>query len=59
MKELMKDGVSKTLPGLGNFHMVGQYAFGMVGLMTAALGGRNLVKEICKTDGKPFVTDRT
>jgi phytoene dehydrogenase-like protein len=59
MQELMKDGVSKTLPGLENFHMVGQYAFGMVGLMTAALGGRNLVKGICKDDGKRFVTKRT
>jgi phytoene dehydrogenase-like protein len=56
MQELMRDGVSKTLPGLDNFHMVGQYAFGMVGLMTAALGGRNLVKEICKADGKRFDT---
>ena len=56
MGELMKQGVSKTLPGLDNFHMVGQYALGTVGLMTAALGGRSLVKGICKADGKRFVT---
>ena len=55
--ELMKNGVSKTLPGLDNFHMVGQFAFGTVGLMTSALGGRNPVKGICKADGKRFVTE--
>lgn len=49
--------MSKILPGLDNFHRVGQYAFGTVGLLTAALGGRDLVKGICKADGKRFVTE--
>jgi hypothetical protein len=58
MAELIKNGVSRELPGLGNFHMVGQFASGMVGLMTAALAGRNLVRKLCKEDVKRFVTSK-
>jgi phytoene dehydrogenase-like protein len=55
-KELTKNGVSKTLPGLGNFYMVGQWANGMIGLNTACLTGRNLISDLCKQNNKKFVT---
>ena len=55
-KEINKNGVSKTLPGLQNFYMVGQWAGGTFGLGTVCLMGRNLVSEICKKDRIPFTT---
>ena len=55
---LMREGVSPTLPGLEEFYMVGQFAQGMVGLSTAAAGGRKLVRRLCKEDGRRFLTRR-
>ncbi|MGE5549435.1 MAG: phytoene desaturase family protein [Bacteroidota bacterium] len=55
---LLGGGISKTLPGLGSFHMVGQWAGATVGLSTVAVMGRNLVKEICRRDGRRFMTTR-
>ncbi len=49
-------GISKTLPGLQNFYMVGQWATTMIGIPNAALTGRNLVKKLCKKDKKKFKT---
>ena len=57
-EEVNKNGVSKTLPGLQNFYMVGQWAGGTFGLSTVCLMGRNLIREICKKDGKDFVTNK-
>ena len=55
-KEVTKNGVSKTLPGLQNFYMVGQWAGGTIGLTTVSLLGRNLIRDLCKKDDKKFVT---
>jgi phytoene dehydrogenase-like protein len=46
----------KTLPGLKNFYMVGQWVEPGGGLPPAAMSGRNVVQVICKRDKKPFVT---
>jgi phytoene dehydrogenase-like protein len=55
IKQVAKNGgVSKTLPGLQNFYMVGQWAGAIIGLNSACLMGRNLVREICRKDGKKF-----
>jgi phytoene dehydrogenase-like protein len=54
--EVLKNGVSKTLPGLQGFHMVGQWAAGTNGLATVCLMARDLVRQLCKKDGKEFVT---
>jgi phytoene dehydrogenase-like protein len=51
-----KNGVSKTLPGLKNFYMVGQWAGGTIGLNAVCLMGRNLVRELCKKDNRKFKT---
>lgn len=55
-KEINKNGVSKTLPGLDNFYMVGQWAGGTFGISTVCMMGRQLVSEICKKDHKKFQT---
>ena len=51
---IMLRGLSKTLPGLKNFYMVGQWAGAVIGVSNAALSGRDLIKELCKKDGKKF-----
>ncbi|HVO77718.1 MAG TPA: NAD(P)/FAD-dependent oxidoreductase, partial [Methanomassiliicoccales archaeon] len=56
MNQLLKEGISPILPGLANFYMVGQYAQGMIGLITVAAGGRKIVKRICKEDRRRFTT---
>ena len=48
--------MSKTLPGLGNFYMVGQWVEPGGGLPTALMSGRNVIQVICKKDRKTFVT---
>jgi phytoene dehydrogenase-like protein len=57
-QEINKNGVSKTLPGLQNFYMVGQWAGGTFGLTTVCLMGRKLIRDLCKKDGKAFMTTK-
>jgi len=47
-------GLSKTLPGLDRFYMVGQWAGGL-GLPNVAAMGRKVIETICKRDGRRFV----
>jgi len=49
-------GMRKTLPGLRDFHMVGQWVVPGGGVPTSAMGGRSLVQKLCRADGKEFVT---
>jgi phytoene dehydrogenase-like protein len=48
--------MKKTLSGLKNFYMVGQWVEPGGGLPTVALSGRNAVQLICHNDHKEFVT---
>jgi phytoene dehydrogenase-like protein len=48
--------MSKTLPGLENFYMVGQWVEPGGGLPPAAMSGRNVTQIICKRDKKQFIT---
>ena len=48
--------MSRTLPGLKNFYMAGQWVEPGGGVPTAAMSGRNLIQIICKQDKKPFAT---
>jgi phytoene dehydrogenase-like protein len=54
-QSIMKE-MSKTLPGLDNFYMAGQWVNPGGGMPTAAMSGRNTIQVICKKDKKPFVT---
>lgn len=46
----------KVLPGLDRFHLIGQWTNVGGGLPTSALDGRNLVKRLCKAEGRKFRT---
>jgi phytoene dehydrogenase-like protein len=52
----MMNGFTRSLPGLDNFYMAGQWAEAMIGISTAALSGRNLVRHLCKKYKRSFVT---
>ena len=48
--------LSQTLKGLGDFYMVGQYA-GPPGVPMVATMGRDVVRALCRQDGRPFVAE--
>ena len=54
--EAMGTRVGKTLPGLNNFYMAGQWVEPGGGVPSALFSGRNLVKMLCRQDGKELST---
>ncbi|UCC16423.1 MAG: NAD(P)/FAD-dependent oxidoreductase, partial [Dehalococcoidales bacterium] len=48
--------MSKTLPGLENFYMAGQWVNPGGGMPTAVMSGQHTIQMICKKDKKKFVT---
>ena len=46
----------KTLPGLSNFYMAGQWVEPGGGVPSAMMSGRNVAQIICKQDKRKFVT---
>lgn len=53
---LMIQGMRKTLPGLRNLYMAGQWVEPGGSVPVAAMSGRNAIQLICHEDGRPFVT---
>jgi phytoene dehydrogenase-like protein len=53
---VMGKGMDKTLPGLDNFYMAGQWVEPGGGVPTAAVSGRIVIKMICRKDKKRFST---
>ncbi len=53
---MMLSGMRKTLPGLGNFYMTGQWVEPGGSVPVVAASGRNTIHVICAEDGQPFVT---
>jgi phytoene dehydrogenase-like protein len=49
-------GLKKTLPGLQDFYMIGQWVEPGGGVPTGALSARSIMQVICHNDKKPFVT---
>jgi phytoene dehydrogenase-like protein len=47
----------KTIPGIGGFHMVGQWVNPGGGLPPAGMDGRNLAKKLCAAEGRRFMPD--
>jgi phytoene dehydrogenase-like protein len=47
-------GVSKTLPGLEDFYMAGQWVEPGGTVSMAAASGKNAIQTICARDGKQF-----
>jgi phytoene dehydrogenase-like protein len=61
VREAAQEGrwpASRTLPGLSNFYMAGQWLEPFGGVPTAALSGRGLIEMLCARDGKTFITSR-
>lgn len=52
---LMIQGMKKTLPGLENFYMAGQWVEPGGSVPVVAMSGRNAIMQICHKDEKPFV----
>jgi phytoene dehydrogenase-like protein len=50
--------VKKTLPGLGNFYMAGQWVEPGGGLPGGLMSGRNVVQLICKDNAVKFATTK-
>jgi phytoene dehydrogenase-like protein len=50
------ENISKTLPGLDNFYMAGQWVNAGGGMPTAVMSGRHTIQFICKKDGNKFIT---
>lgn len=46
----------RSLPGLSDFYMAGQWTRPFSGTVMAALSGRELIQLLCKQSGRPFVT---
>ena len=46
----------RTLPGLNNLYMVGQWTAPFTGTVMAAVSGRQLIQILCKKDRRNFVT---
>ena len=55
MSMTMGKGMDKTLPGLEDFYMAGQWVEPGGGLPPAATSGRDAIQMICKRDGQRFV----
>jgi phytoene dehydrogenase-like protein len=55
-QETMQKGIKRTLPGLDNFYMAGQWATVGGGLPGVAPSGRDAIHIICHRDGKRFMT---
>ena len=54
--KLMLLGMSKTLPGLKNFYMAGQWVEPGGSVPLAAQSARNVIQLICHADGREFTT---
>lgn len=55
-ENMMDQQMRRTLPGLDNLYMVGQWTAPFTGTVMAALSGRQLIQILCKKDRRNFVT---
>lgn len=46
----------KTLPGLANFYMAGQWVMPGGGIPPCLFSGRHVIQLLCRADGKKFIT---
>ncbi|MBN1668761.1 MAG: NAD(P)/FAD-dependent oxidoreductase, partial [Anaerolineales bacterium] len=52
---MMVSGVKKTLPGLDNFYLAGQWVEPGGSVPIVAMSGRNVIQLLCHADGKEFI----
>lgn len=56
MTLMMGQGMCKTLPGLKNLYMIGQWVEPGGNVQLSAASGRDVLETICQSDQRPFVT---
>lgn len=54
--KVLNTQLRRTLPGLKDFYMAGQWVMPGGGVPSCLYSGRHAVQLLCKRDGKPFVT---
>jgi phytoene dehydrogenase-like protein len=54
--EAIRTTIERTLPGLANFYMAGQWVMPGGGVPPCLYSGRHAVQLLCRQDGKPFST---
>ncbi len=55
-EEVLMGRVEKTLPGLENFYMAGQWAMPGGGVLSSLYSGRHVIQILCSKEGKRFTT---
>ena len=55
-ENMRKQNALRSLPGLSDFHMVGQWTLPFAGTVMSALSGRQLVQWLCRQERRRFVT---
>jgi phytoene desaturase len=55
--EAIRTTIERTLPGLGNFYMAGQWVMPGGGVSPVLYSGRHAVQLLCHQHGRPFVTE--
>jgi phytoene desaturase len=55
--EAIRTTIGRTLPGLDNFYMAGQWVMPGGGVSPVLYSGRHAVQLLCRQHGKPFVTE--
>ena len=58
MGYMTRMGMPKTLPGLRDFYMIGQWVEPAGNVQLSAASARDVLEAICKQAGRPFVTER-
>mgnify|MGYP000492396581 CR=1 FL=1 len=58
MQFMMRMGMPKTLPGLHNFYMIGQWVKPGGGLPSGLMSGRDAIRRICREDGIRFQSSK-
>jgi phytoene dehydrogenase-like protein len=55
-RKTLTELVPRTLPGLENFYMAGQWVLPGGGVPASIYTGRNVLQILCKREGKEFKT---
>ena len=58
MSVMMGGGMDKTVPGLDGFWMIGPWVESGGNVELSAASGRDVIVDLCRLEGKPFVTPR-
>ena len=54
--EVINMQIERTLPGLTNFYMAGQWVMPGGGVSPCLYSGRHVIQLLCHRDGKRFIT---